>query len=173
MAMGLILIVEREHCTVCQQREHWRKWTYEINGKTLIPIIIRYDMKFSFLFWVKFSVKTPIPIIIRKYMKFSFPFWVRFSVLAARKPWIIRGWPNWKSCQFLLQWLHDASKLRVATCSKFRLFNPFYKASVARNTIVYLVFKLMYYRLSLLNHRSDAQIWILNFFYYSESHYVI
>ena len=74
MAMGSILIAEREHWTVCQQREHSRKWKYKINGKTLIPIIIRYDMKFSFLFWVKFSVKTPIPIIIRKYMKFSFPF---------------------------------------------------------------------------------------------------
>ena len=67
--------------------------------------------KFISFLGVKLSVKIPIPIIIRKYMKFRFPFWVRFSVLAARKPTIIRGSPKWKSCQFLLQWLHGASKL--------------------------------------------------------------
>ena len=59
MAKGLILIAEREHWTVCQQREHWRKWKYEINGKTLIPIIIHYDMKFSFLFWLNLVLKLP------------------------------------------------------------------------------------------------------------------
>ena len=50
------LLLKKHWRSVCQKRECWSKWKYEIDGKTPIPIIIRYFMKFSLLYWFKFSV---------------------------------------------------------------------------------------------------------------------